>query len=103
MAYSKRFGEDVARAIGDRKQRDIAEQMNASQTIVTHMVNGRIVSDEYIRKFAHAIGEDSAGWLRRAKMYREEAHLRDLGYLSDEAVKDILGIMEREEEEHRQG
>lgn len=97
MAYSRRFGDDVAKAIGDRKQRDIAEKMSASQTIVTHMVNGRITSDEYIRRFALAVGQDPAAWQRRARLYREEVHLRDLGYLTDEEVDAILSVMEKAE------
>ena len=100
--YSERFKEDVLRSAAGKSQRTIAEKMRVSQTTVSNMQYGRIPADlELVRRFALAVGEDPDAWVRRARLYREEAHLRDLGYLSDDAVKEILAVMEREEERHR--
>ena len=100
MPYSRRFGEEVAQAIGENSQRDIANKMGGvSPTTVSNMVAGRIPTDAILVRFAEAIGQDPEAWKRRARLYSEETHLRSLGFLPDDAVKQIVSIMEEAERE----
>ena len=98
--YSERFKEDVLKAAAGKSQREIAAKMGVSQTTVSNMQYGRIPADiKLVRRFAEAVGENPDAWVRRAKLYSEEVHLRDLGFLSDDAVKRILEIMEEAEKD----
>lgn len=99
MDYSTRFAQDVARAIGNRSQRDVAIKMGVSPTTVGNMLSGRIPTDEILVKFAKSVDEKPEAWVRKARMCAEEVHLREIGFLPDEAVKEILAIMSEAEKE----
>lgn len=96
MANSMRFGDDVAKAIGSKSQRKLAQEMGVSQTTVGNMLMGRIPSEEIIRKFAKAIGEDPEVWLQKTKFYETETFLRkEWEGMSDADIDRVREIVEK--------
>ncbi|MHB0911943.1 MAG: helix-turn-helix domain-containing protein [Armatimonadota bacterium] len=95
MAYSYKWGRDVAEAIGEKSQRSVAGKVGVSQTMIGNMVSGKIPSDMgTVRRFAEAVGQDPDEWELKAVLCETEAYLRDLYDLSDEEMQSILRILE---------
>jgi transcriptional regulator with XRE-family HTH domain len=100
VAYSREFAEDVLRhAPKNKSQRQIAQDMNVSQGTVGNIFMGLIPSDEILEKWAIVSGQEPQSLKQRVKIYKEAVHLRSLGFLPDEAVAEILNIMEECEKE----
>jgi transcriptional regulator with XRE-family HTH domain len=101
MAHSEKFREDVLRSISGKSQRQIAAKMGVSQTTVSNMQYGRIPTDVgMVRRFAEAVGENPDEWELKAKLYSTEVALRAEHNLSEDSMRQILKIIEEEEEKH---